>query len=36
MVNTLRVNADHGHDFHPLVHHMTKLKNVKHITVDTT
>ena len=27
MVNTVWVNADHGHDFHPLADHMTKLKN---------
>ena len=27
MVNTVRVNADHGRDFHPLVDHMTKLRN---------
>ena len=25
MVNTVRVNADHGRDFHPLADHMTKL-----------
>ena len=25
MVNTVQVNADHGHDFHPLADHMTKL-----------
>ena len=27
MVNTVWVNADHGHDFHPLADHMTKLRN---------
>ena len=27
MVNTVRVNADHGRDFHPLSDHMTKLRN---------
>ena len=27
MANTLRVNADHGRDFHPLVDHVTKLRN---------
>ena len=27
MVNTLWVNADHGHDLHLLVDHMTKLGN---------
>ena len=27
MVNTLRVNADHGCEFHTLADHMTKLKN---------
>ena len=27
MVNPLQVNADHGHDFHPLADHMTKLQN---------
>ena len=27
MVNTVRVNADHGHDFHPLIDHMTKGEN---------
>ena len=27
MVNTMRVNADHGRDFNPLADHMTKLKN---------
>ena len=27
MVNTVRVNADHGHDFHSLADHMTKLRN---------
>ena len=26
MLNTLRVNADHGRDFHPLADHMMKLK----------
>ena len=26
MVGTLRVNADHGRDFHPLANHMTKLR----------
>ena len=26
MVNTVRVNADHGRDFHPLADHLTKLK----------
>ena len=26
MVNTVWVNADHGHYFHPLADHMTKLK----------
>ena len=26
--NTLRVNADHGRDDHPLADHMTKLRNV--------
>ena len=26
MVNTLRVNAYHGRDFHPLADHMTKLQ----------
>ena len=27
MVNTVWVNADHGHDFHPLADHITKLRN---------
>ena len=27
MVNTVRVNADLGHDFNPLTDHMTKLRN---------
>ena len=27
MVNTVRVNADHGRGFHPLVDHMTTLRN---------
>ena len=27
MVNTVWVNADHGHDLHPLADHMTKLQN---------
>ena len=27
MVNTMLVNADHGHDFRPLADHMTKLRN---------
>ena len=27
MVNTVRVNADHGRDFNPLVGHMIKLRN---------
>ena len=27
MVNTLRVNADHGRDFHLLTDYMTKLQN---------
>ena len=27
MVNTVRVNADHRHDFNPLADHMTKLRN---------
>ena len=27
MVNTVRVNADHGRDFNPLADHMTKLRN---------
>ena len=27
MVNTLRVNANHGRDFHPLADHMPKLRN---------
>ena len=27
MVNTVWVNADHGHDFHPLNDDMTKLRN---------
>ena len=27
MVNTVRVNANHGHDFHSLTDHMTKLQN---------
>ena len=26
MVNTVWVNADQGHDFHPPTNHMTKLK----------
>ena len=26
MVNTVRINADHGRDFNPLADHMTKLK----------
>ena len=28
MVNTVWVNADHGHDLHPLADHMTKLNNI--------
>ena len=27
MLNTVRVNANHGHDLHPLADHMTKLQN---------
>ena len=27
MVNTVWVNADHGHDFHLLADHVTKLRN---------
>ena len=27
MVNTVWVNADHGHNLHPLADHMTTLKN---------
>ena len=27
MVNTVWVNADHGHDFYPLTNHITKLRN---------
>ena len=27
MVNSVRVNADHGHDFHPLADYMIKLWN---------
>ena len=27
MVNSLRVNVDQGHDFQPLVDHMTKYRN---------
>ena len=27
MVNTMRVNADHGRDFYPLADYMTKLRN---------
>ena len=27
MVNPVWVNADHGHDLHPLADHMTKLRN---------
>ena len=27
MVNTVWVNADHGHDLHPLADHMTNLQN---------
>ena len=27
MVNTVRVNADHGCDFNPLADHTTKLRN---------
>ena len=27
MVNSVWVNADHGHDFQPLTNHMIKLKN---------
>ena len=27
MVNKVWVNADHGRDLHPLVDHMTKLRN---------
>ena len=27
MVNAVRVNADHGRDFHPLADHLTKLRN---------
>ena len=27
MVNTVRVNANHGRDFNPLADHMTKLRN---------
>ena len=25
MANTVRINADHGQDFHPLADHMIKL-----------
>ena len=24
MVNTVRINADHGRDFHPLANHISK------------
>ena len=27
MLNSLWVNADHGHELHPLTDHMTKLRN---------
>ena len=27
MLNNVRVNADHGRDFHPLADHMTLLRN---------
>ena len=27
MLNTVRINTDHGCDLHPLADHMTKLKN---------
>ena len=27
MVNTVRVNADHGRDFNPFADHMKKLQN---------
>ena len=27
MVNIVRVNVDHGRDFHPLADHMTKSRN---------
>ena len=27
MVNTVRVNADHGRDLHSLADHMIKLRN---------
>ena len=27
MVNTVRINADHGHDFNHLADHMTTLQN---------
>ena len=27
IVNTVRVNADRGHDYHRLADHMTKLRN---------
>ena len=29
MVNSVRVNADHGHDFHPLADHMKKFTKVE-------
>ena len=29
MVNTVCVEADHGHDLHRLTDHMTKLRNLK-------
>ena len=27
MVNTVRINADHGRDLNPLADHMTTLRN---------
>ena len=33
MVNTVRSNADHGRDFHPLADHRTKLRNVTKVEI---
>ena len=34
MTNTVRDNADHGHDFYPLANHMTAKKFTKEENCD--
>ena len=33
MVNIVRVNANHGRDFHPFADHMTKLRNFTKVDI---